>query len=182
MSTGRCSPEPWRECSSMFLTIESARLPCCTTLSRLPCSIVDQLVDLGAALVVERRLSSSSRSSSTSSPDSAEKLLTKLSGFLISCAMPAVSWPSEASFSVWISRSCAVRNSSSERDSSSVRAWTSSKRRDVLDRDHRLVGERLDQFNLLLRERAYGVSLKRHDAYHLLLPQQRHGRRRSKPR
>ena len=30
-----------------------------------------------------------------------EKLLTKLSGFLISCAMPAVSWPSEASFSVW---------------------------------------------------------------------------------
>jgi len=30
--------------------------------------------------------------------DSAEKLLTKLSGFLISCAMPAVSWPSDASF------------------------------------------------------------------------------------
>ena len=35
MSTGRCSPEPSRECSSMFLTIEWARLPCCTILSRL---------------------------------------------------------------------------------------------------------------------------------------------------
>ena len=30
--------------------------------------------------------------------DRSEKLLTKLSGFLISCAMPAVSWPSEAIF------------------------------------------------------------------------------------
>ena len=28
--------EPSRECSSMFLTIASARLPCWTTLSRLP--------------------------------------------------------------------------------------------------------------------------------------------------
>src|SRR6516165_7928049 len=35
MSAGRCSPEPSRECSSRFLTMESARLPCCTTLSRL---------------------------------------------------------------------------------------------------------------------------------------------------
>ena len=49
-----------------------------------------------------------------SSTETAEKLLTKLSGFLISCAMPAVSWPSEASFSVWTRRSCAVRKSSSE--------------------------------------------------------------------
>ena len=32
--------------------------------------------------------------------------------------MPAVSWPSEASFSVWIRRSCAVRSSSSDCDSS----------------------------------------------------------------
>ena len=40
--------------------------------------------------------------------------MTKLSGFLISCAMPAVSWPSEASFSVWTRRSCAVRRSSSD--------------------------------------------------------------------
>ena len=35
----RCSPEPWRECNNMFLTIESARSPCCTTLSRLPCNM-----------------------------------------------------------------------------------------------------------------------------------------------
>jgi len=61
--------------------------------------------------------------------DSAEKLLTKLSGFLISCAIPAVSWPSEASFSVWIRRSCAVRRSSRDCDSSRVRSCTSLKRR-----------------------------------------------------
>ena len=49
-----------------------------------------------------------------SSTETAEKLLTKLSGFLISCAMPAVSWPSEASFSVCTKRSRAVRKSFSE--------------------------------------------------------------------
>jgi hypothetical protein len=38
-----------------------------------------------------------------------EKLLTKLSGFLISWAIPAVRCPSEPSFSDWISRSCALR-------------------------------------------------------------------------
>ena len=70
-----------------------------------------------------------SPSSSTSSRVRAEKLLTKLSGFLISWAMPAVSWPSEASFSDWISRSCALRRSSSEAASSRVRACTSSNRR-----------------------------------------------------
>ena len=64
-----------------------------------------------------------------SSRDSAEKLLMKLSGFLISWAMPAVSWPSEASFSDWISRSCALRRSSSEAASSRVRACTSSNSR-----------------------------------------------------
>ena len=48
------------------------------------------------------------RNSSISSTEMAEKLLTKLSGFLISCAMPAVSWPSEASFWVWTRRSCVV--------------------------------------------------------------------------
>jgi hypothetical protein len=37
-------------------------------------------------------------SSSIISTETPEKLLTKLSGFLISWAMPAVSWPSEASF------------------------------------------------------------------------------------
>src|SRR5262245_1464634 len=41
MSTTRCSPEPSRECSSMFLTMASARLPCCTTFSRLPATLCD---------------------------------------------------------------------------------------------------------------------------------------------
>ena len=64
-----------------------------------------------------------------SSTEIAEKLLTKLSGFLISCAMPAVSWPSEASFSVCTRRSCAVRRSSSDFASSRVRASTLSNSR-----------------------------------------------------
>ena len=64
-----------------------------------------------------------------SSTETAEKLLTKLSGFLISCAIPAVSWPSEASFSVWTRRSCAVRKSSSDFASSRVRASTFSNSR-----------------------------------------------------
>ena len=80
------------------------------------------LVDLAARLVVERAPASASRNSSISSTDSAEKLLTKLSGFLISWAMPAVSWPSEASFSVCTSRSCAVRRSSSDSVEFAVRA------------------------------------------------------------
>ena len=64
-----------------------------------------------------------------SSTETAEKLLTKLSGFLISWAIPAVSWPSEASFSVWTRRSCAVRKSSSDFASSRVRASTLSNKR-----------------------------------------------------
>ena len=64
-----------------------------------------------------------------SSTETAEKLLTKLSGFLISWAMPAVSWPSEASFSVCTRRSCAVRKSSSDFANSRVRASTLSNSR-----------------------------------------------------
>ena len=80
--------------------------------------------------LVERRACQHARAARRcSSRDSAEKLLTKLSGFLISWAMPAVSWPSEASFSDWISRSCALRRSSSEAASSRVRACTSSNSR-----------------------------------------------------
>ena len=45
--------------------------------------------------------------SSSSSFESEAKLLTKLSGFLISWAMPAVSWPNEAIFSAWIRLACA---------------------------------------------------------------------------
>ena len=48
---------------------------------------------------------------SSSSTERAAKLLTKLSGFLISCAMPAVSWPSEAIFSAWIRLAWAVFSS-----------------------------------------------------------------------
>ena len=54
------------------------------------------------------RLSASSQFVDRVSTETAEKLLTKLSGFLISCAMPAVSWPSAAIFCVWTRRSCAV--------------------------------------------------------------------------
>ena len=50
-----------------------------------------QFVDLGALLFVEATSFKVSCNSSISSAETAEKLLTKLSGFLISCAMPAVS-------------------------------------------------------------------------------------------
>ena len=101
MSTGRCSPEPSRECSSMFLTIESARLPCCTILLEIVAQCIRQFGDFCARLIVGlhalQGLPAIRRCSST---ETLEKLLTKLSGFLISWAMPAVSWPSEASFCV----------------------------------------------------------------------------------
>ena len=61
------------------------------------------------------------RNSLMSSAETPEKLLTKLSGFLISWAIPAVNWPSEASFWVWTRRSCVVRKSSSDFPSSRVR-------------------------------------------------------------
>ena len=79
----------------------------------------------------------------------AEKLLTKLSGFLISCAMPAVSWPSEASFSVCTRRSCAVRKSSSDFANSRVRASTLSNKPRVLDGDYGLRGEALQHFDVV---------------------------------
>ena len=95
----------------------------------------------GAALIT-------SASSSTSSRDSAEKLLTKLSGFLISWAMPAVSWPREASFSDWIRRSCALRRSSSEAASSLRARLHLVEQAHVFDRDDRLIGEGLDDLDL----------------------------------
>ena len=82
----------------MFLTMASARLPCCTTLSRLSAQGVRQLGYFGERISISLHLPRVSCSSSISSADTPEKLLTKLSGFLISWAMPAVSWPSEASF------------------------------------------------------------------------------------
>ena len=57
------------------------------------------------------------------------EIVDEVEGFFISCAIPAVSWPSEASFSVWTSRSCAARSSSSECESSLVRSCTCSNNR-----------------------------------------------------
>ena len=54
MSAGRCSPQPSRECSSMFLTMELARLPCWTTFSRLSFSRPRQFIDFVPDLVGER--------------------------------------------------------------------------------------------------------------------------------
>ena len=119
-------------------------------------------------------LAMSSRSSSISSRDSAEKLLTKLSGFLISWAMPAVSWPSEASFSDWISRSCALRRSSSECGEFARARLHLLEQPGVLDRDHGLIGEGLQDFDLALREMARLQT--RHDerAFDRVVSQQRH--------
>ena len=126
MSAGRCSPEPSRECSSMFLTIEVGALAVLHDLVEIALQHVRELVDLLARLVVDRgRLEHVVQLVDQLASTATEKLLTKLSGFLISWAMPAVSWPSEASFSVWTRRSCAVRRSSSDCDSSVVR-WRNS--------------------------------------------------------
>src|SRR6516162_6566555 len=84
MSTSRCSPDPSRECSSMFLTIESARLPCCMTLSRLSRRVFVSSPISVRVFSSTFTLSSVSRSSSISSAETPEKLLTKLRGFLIS--------------------------------------------------------------------------------------------------
>ena len=70
--------------------------------------------------------------SANNSTESPAKLLTKLRGFLISWAMPAVSWPKEAIFSCttssrWAerSRANAVSASSRARSSSCWRCFMS---------------------------------------------------------
>src|SRR5262245_56464435 len=66
----------------MFLTMASARLPCCTTLSRLPRSVsINSVISLRlfSLTLTSARASCSSVMSSAEIP---EKLLTKLSGFL----------------------------------------------------------------------------------------------------
>ena len=80
-------------------------------------------------------------------PSMAEKLLTKSSGFLISCAMPAVNCPSEASFSVCTRRSCAVRRLSSD-----LAQFVQQPR--VFHRDDCLCGEVLHQHDLLIGKRS----------------------------
>ena len=52
---------------------------------------IRNVADLCSQLAVEVSPLSACRNSSMSSTETDEKLLTKLSGFLISCAMPAVS-------------------------------------------------------------------------------------------
>ena len=83
---------PPRECSNMLLTMPSARRPFSVIFSRL-------LVSTPTTSSISARLSSSSApgavaatdfSSPKSSTERLAKLLTKLSGFLISWAIPAV--------------------------------------------------------------------------------------------
>src|SRR5262245_4051106 len=64
----------------MFLTMASARLPCCTTLSRLPFSVSVSSVISARALSFNDISFRVSCNSSINSADSPEKLLTKLSG------------------------------------------------------------------------------------------------------
>ena len=94
----------------MLLTILSARFPCSAIFSRLPVSIsivssISARLSSSSAVIAGAAVSFNSSSNSTDSP---AKLLTKLSGFLISWAIPAVSWPSEAIFSAWIRLACAA--------------------------------------------------------------------------
>ena len=80
-----------------------------------------------------------------SSTETAEKLLTKLSGFLISCAIPAVSWPSEASFSVWtkaVLRGPQILQRFRQFARTGLHAFEQAR---ILDRHHRLVCKGLQQ-------------------------------------
>src|SRR2546429_584399 len=85
------SPLPPRECNNMLRTMPSARRPCSAIFPRLPVSI--WIVSSISARLSPSSLSSAgaaaSFSSSSSSTDRLAKLLTKLSGFLISWALPA---------------------------------------------------------------------------------------------
>jgi hypothetical protein len=158
--TGRCSPVPSRECCSIFLTMASARLPCCTTFSRSPRSVFINSVISPRLFSFGLASSSTSCNSSINSAESAEKLFTKLSGFLISCAIPAVSWPSEASFCVWTSRSCVVRRSSS--DFARCARLHFVEQTDIRDRDHRLVGEDFNELDLVFAERLDSLAGQEH--------------------
>src|SRR6516162_8913010 len=88
-----------RECCSMLLTMPSARRPCSTIFSRFPVSkrVVSTISAhlAGSSALTARAASFSSSNSSTERP---AKLLTKLRGFLISWAIPAVTCPSAAIF------------------------------------------------------------------------------------
>jgi hypothetical protein len=80
----------------MFLTIRICALAVLDHFVEIAPQRFGQLVHLGPFASSSCSSSRVSCISSISSTETAEKLLTKLSWFLISCAIPAVSWPSEA--------------------------------------------------------------------------------------
>src|SRR5215467_3025246 len=115
MSTCCRSPLEPREWASMLLTMPSARRPCSAILPRLPVSIwtissISARVSSASAATAGCVVSFSSSSNST---ERSAKLLTKLSGFLISWAMPAVSLPRAAIFCACKRLACAACNSRS---------------------------------------------------------------------
>ena len=71
--------EIWRECNSIFLTIKSARLLCCTIFWRLPCNISEISAISVFSLPSRCALPIASRNSSISSIETTEKLFMKLS-------------------------------------------------------------------------------------------------------
>src|SRR6516225_3657287 len=93
----------------MPLTMPSARLPCSAILSRLPRSISTTSSTAARSSLPSAATAGAvvSFSSCNSSPDSSAKLFTKLSGFLISCAIPAVNWPRAAIFCACSRLACA---------------------------------------------------------------------------
>ncbi len=88
--------------------------------------------------------------------------------------MPAVSWPSDASFSDWMRRSCARRRSSSEAASSLRARLHLVEQAHVLDRDHGLVGEGLQDFDLARREMTRLQTRHDRGALNRVVSQERH--------
>ena len=78
MSVGWCSPEPSRECSSMFLTVESARLPCCTILPRLSRNVSIKSVISARLLSPESRAFRASRNSSINSMETDREIVDEI--------------------------------------------------------------------------------------------------------
>jgi hypothetical protein len=88
--------------------------------------------------------------------------------------MPAVSWPSDAIFSVCTRRSWARRRAASAA-SEAARARRGLEQAGVLDRQHGLRGEGLHQRDGGGREGAFGAAADHQAADHGSFPQQRYG-------
>ena len=87
-----------------------------------------------------------------SSTETAEKLFTKLSGFLISWAIPAVSWPERGQF-LRLDQAVLCGAQVLQRLRQFPRALLLGlEQPHVLDGDHGLVGERLDQLDFALHK------------------------------